>query len=607
MPDPQRTGRRGSSQPSILPRAINTLLIVGAVVAGTIFVVRQSSSAASCYGEVALSVEAAPRVEASVRSAVEEYKKTRPEADSHCVTIRVTTRAPHETARLLSGGWPKDTAGDQPDVWIPDSTSWLELARLAEPARSLLPEKGTTVAMSPVVVAMPRKMAEALGWPDKRLSWKDIQTTDGDVGFWKERGHTDWGPFRVAFANPQASSASADAMLSVVSVAMGIPPTELTKEMLNQNLFVKKAILDLERKSSAIPASDVVLLTELRQADAGGYLPGYVSAALMPESAVFDYNRGIAVTDGKMTLPNVPLVVSYPTDGPVVQDVPFIPLTAASKDPTRAKAIDGFLRALLGETGQAAFTAEGLRTPGGTNPRLTPDAGFSSELRSGAFASAGPETRAAALQTFGYLHRRGNSLAVFDTSGSMEQEVPGSGGKTRLNVVVDAMETAFKLLADDSNLGVWQFATKLDGDADYRELVPIGPMIGTHEGVPRRDAVITAIHAMQPGGRTGLYDTALAAFRALSEAYTPGRPNQVVLLTDGMNDDPGSISLDELIATLEREFNPERPVHLITIAYGDEVDREALQRISAATKAKSYPALDSKSIFQIIIDAVSQQ
>jgi Ca-activated chloride channel family protein len=76
-------------------------------------------------------------------------------------------------------------------------------------------------------------------------------------------------------------------------------------------------------------------------------------------------------------------------------------------------------------------------------------------------------------------------------------------------------------------------------------------------------------------------------------------------LTDGKNDDPGSISLDNLVATLKREFDPKRPVHLITIAYGEQADASALQRISVATEAKSYPARDENSILQVVIDVLT--
>jgi Ca-activated chloride channel family protein len=394
-------------------------------------------------------------------------------------------------------------------------------------------------------------------------------------------------------------------MLSIVSAAVDRPVPQLTREMVGENLLVKKVMLDLERRSAAIPASDEVLLTELRQADSGGRLLDYLSAAPMPESAVFDYDRGMAGADGKVVSPDKPLVAVYPAGGTVVHEVPFVTLTAASSDPARAVAADGFLHALLGETGQSAFTAEGLRTPVGTNPRLTPDAGFSPDLRFNPADVAGPETRGTALTTFGRLQQRGTSLVVFDTSSSMGQAAPGGGGRTRLQVAADAVQEALGLLAADSNLGVWQSASDTDGAADHRELIPLGPMGGDYKGVTRSIAATGAIRSIKLRSNTGLYDTALAAFRALTKAYTPGRPNQVVFLTDGRNDDPGGISPDELAESLKREFDPERPVRLITIAYGTDADAAALRRISDATGAKSYPALDSRSIFQVVIDVLS--
>jgi Ca-activated chloride channel family protein len=571
---------------------------------------RTGAATASCSGEVVLSVEVAPDVEAPVRSAAGEYEKTALEADGRCVTVRVAARAPHETARLLGGGWSDATAGDRPDVWIPDSTSWLELARLAEPARALLPEKGTTVATSPVVVAMPWPMASALGWPDMPLSWRDIVVHDGDADFWGEHGHKQWGPFRVVLANPGDSSSGADAMLSMVSAAVGLPVSGLTRDLLAENLLVKKVIFDVERRSAAVPASDEALLTELHHADADGHLQGYVSAAPMSESALFNYNRAVSASTGKIAAPENTLVATYPAGETVVHQVPFITLSAASGDPARAVAAEGFLHALLGDVGRAAFAAEGLRAPDGTNPNLTPDVGFPPVARPGPADVVGPEARDTALTVFGLLHRRGTSLAVFDTSGSMGQVVPGSGSRTRLDVAGDAAQVAVGLLAPDSNLGVWQTASDTagggDGTADHRELVPIGPMGGDFKGITRSVAVTGVIRSMRvTRGDSALYDTTLAAFRALTEAYTPGRPNQVVLLADGGNDDSSGISLDELVATLEREFDPGRPVHVVTIAYGNEAEAAALRRISAATGAKSYPALDSNSIFQVVIDALA--
>jgi Ca-activated chloride channel family protein len=626
-----RNNKAASNEDSRAPRAVIVFLLTGAVIIGTVLGLRSGDpKKGSCSGGRALTVEAAPAVAPAVRAAAAAYNETEPNADGDCLTVRVSARAPHETVRLLGGGWSEAAAAARPDVWIPDSTGWLETARLAEPARALLPANATPVAASPVVIAMPRKLAKTLKWPDEQLSWKDVLANEGSSAFWRARGAPQAGPFRVVLAHPLASSSSASAMMSMLSVALGKPVESLQAQTLRE-LFAKKVILDLERKSEAVPASDEALLADLRQADADGKLASRFSAAPMSEAAVFDYNRGLAA-DGKPgpssapaspaaspaadkpavkpaaaggpAGPTEPLVAHYPTDGTVLAKVPFVVLTPREGAAPPAAA-DGFLKALLGPAGQAAFADAGWRTPDGKNPKLTAAAGFSPTLRAAPPETADPAATASAVETFRGIHQRGNSIAVIDSSGSMKQEVPGSGGKTRMQTAVEAIESALGLVAKDSNLGLWQFSTKLDGDNDYRKLVPIGPMEARVGGVTRRDALVTALRGIKPEGDTGLYDTALAAFETLSANYVPGRPNQVVLLTDGKNDDPGSSTLDDLVGKLKEKFDPRRPVRVMTIAYGDEADTEALERISAATGAKSYPALDANSIFLVIVDALT--
>lgn len=603
MSDQHHSANKVGAQASRAPRAVIVFLLVGATIVGAILALRVAADSKSCSGALFLTVEATPEVAAAVQSASAEYQKTTPSVDGTCVTIQVRTRAAHETARLLAAGWQDANAGSLPDVWIPDSTLWLDMARLQEPARALLPERARTIATSPVVIAVPRSMATKLGWPNENLSWEDLLTHVGSTTFWRDRGDERHSRFQVVLTDPQASSASLAAMTSIVAARLSKPAEDLTAQRFRDDQSVKEIVLDLERRSAAVPSSYEAMLTYLRQADSAGRLADSVSAAPMSENMVFGYNQGIGA-DGAAVMPNERLVAAYPTDGTIVQSVPFVPV-GSSSDLTRATAGQAFLQALLGETGRTAFTEAGLRTPNGSNERLTTSAGFAPNLRPGPTETLNPETMASAIELFRTIHRRGSTLAVIDTSGSMTEKVAGSGGRTRLDVAVAALQEAFSLTAEDSNLGLWQFSRQLAGDVDYRELVPVGPMKETVNGAPRRDALIARSAELKADGDTGLYDTALAAFRTLTTAYTPGRPNQVVLLTDGKNEDQGSLSLDDLVATLRQEFNPERPVRLITIAYGDQADTEALQRISAVTDAKSYPALDENSISQVILNILT--
>jgi hypothetical protein len=81
----------------------------------------------------------------------------------------------------------------------------------------------------------------------------------------------------------------------------------------------------------------------------------------------------------------------------------------------------------------------------------------------------------------------------------------------------------------------------------------------------------------------------------------------VLILSDGMNDDLGSISLDGLLSTLAAEQDAARPVPVISIAFGPDSDVEALSQISKATGGAAYESRDPRQVGEIFLDAVGQR
>ena len=106
------------------------------------------------------------------------------------------------------------------------------------------------------------------------------------------------------------------------------------------------------------------------------------------------------------------------------------------------------------------------------------------------------------------------------------------------------------------------------------------------------------------GGGTGLYDTTLAAFRQVKEGYDPDFINSVIVFTDGSNEDPDSISLDELLETLRAEQDPTAPVVIVTIGITEDADAAVLQQISAATGGSSYLARNPAEIPNVFVNAL---
>jgi Mg-chelatase subunit ChlD len=107
-----------------------------------------------------------------------------------------------------------------------------------------------------------------------------------------------------------------------------------------------------------------------------------------------------------------------------------------------------------------------------------------------------------------------------------------------------------------------------------------------------------------PDGATGLYDTTLAAYRAATSSYVKGKFNALVVLTDGVNQDPGSVSRGKLISELEKLTDPERPVPLIVIAVGTDADRAEAEQIAAATGGSGQEVSDPAQIHSVTLKAI---
>jgi Mg-chelatase subunit ChlD len=106
------------------------------------------------------------------------------------------------------------------------------------------------------------------------------------------------------------------------------------------------------------------------------------------------------------------------------------------------------------------------------------------------------------------------------------------------------------------------------------------------------------------GGGTGLYDSLLAAYKQMVSTYAPGRVNSVILLTDGRNDDATGVSLEQLLGDISALKDPNKPVVIVTVGMGQDVDTAALSAVSTITGGKTYLARNPQDINQVFIDAL---
>jgi hypothetical protein len=309
--------------------------------------------------------------------------------------------------------------------------------------------------------------------------------------------------------------------------------------------------------------------------------------------------------------PQVRLAALYLDPTPPALDYPFAVMPEV--DLTKAAAATGLREALEQPAFKNELAAVGLRAPDGTV-----GAGFAAPVGAPqappAAPAGGTEGTAAAGLDAGALNRAlgswaaitlpGRALAVFDVSGSMLTKVPTAGGLTRAEVTRRAAAQGLALFDDKWAVGTWIFSTELEGKQPWREIEPITPLTSG------RAALANSIGQIKPkvGGQTGLYDTALAAYRTVQDSWQAGRVNSVLLFTDGANKNPDGISRSTLVAELKKAADPQRPVRMVIIGIGNEVDRAELEAIAKATSAGGvFVAPDPAKIADIFLEAISSR
>jgi Ca-activated chloride channel family protein len=608
--------QRRRRHPTALLAAACILLVLALGVGGFVAFFNQPARSLACRsGSLPLQVVVAPDQAAVVTQAAAEYERRRPAVDDRCVVVQVRGTESAEAAAALSTGWDESSQGPRPDVWVPASSIWALQVALRQQATKqpvLIPFEQPKVATTPMVMAMPKPMAEALGWPRSALSWKKMLGAVTNPEAWKAFGHPEWGAFKLGKTDPNLSTPGLEALIGAVFAATGHTGELSVETLKKQEDQLRQVILGLERAPGQDADTPATLLANLQQADRAGQTLSFVSAVPLDEKSVWDYNRGNAggfEDGGEREKPKVPLVAVYPTEGTLEADHPWVVLRAPWVDDAKRRAAAGFLDHLRSEPVQTRFQQAGFRSSNGRpGPQLSQANGLLPDQPARVLAPPAPKVVAAALESWNDARKRSNVLAVYDVSGSMKEEVPGTGGRTKMDVVKAAAGQALGLFAPETNLGTWVFSSNLSGSRDWAESVPIGP---TNARLPngkiRRQVLAEALARLQAtDGDTGLYDTTLAAFRAVKRSYAPDRINIVVLLTDGINDDPtGGISRAELLRRLKAEQG-DKPVQIITVAYGANADVESLRLISKTTGGLAYVSRDPKDILRVFTDVISK-
>ncbi len=572
---------------------------------------------------VKLRVAASVDLSASLAEAAGDYGARR--VGGSCVAVEVSGLNSGTGMRALARGW-RESDGHQPDVWSPAGSAWLALARAraSGDAKKLLPETAQPIVTSPLTIAMPKPMAEALGWPEFTLGWSKLAEWAADPAtFWAKLGRKQWGVFKLGKTNPLYSTSGLNATIGAYYAKTNTSAELTTRDIDSaKNRDFVRAI-----EKSVVHYGDTTLtfLANLRAADDRGGADEalkYISAVTVEEDAVVAYNEGypcgaFSKERGckKRSRPRTPLVCFYPTDSNPTSDHPYVQLGGIGKD--KEAVSEDFLAYLHSPSVYRKYFAPyGFRThdgSAGSAPLIDRRDGALPDRRIAGYTAPDGKVLARLQEVWPGLRRRANVLVLIDTSKSMDDQVPGMGA-TKMELLRAAEPALFNGFADTDRVGLWKFsnAASLDGRHHYVPLVDIGPMgekLADHHGVTRRRELADEVDGLVPNGATGLYGTVEAAVDTMRRKYDPGAINAIVLLTDGRNEGvPSRPSLQDVLA---RIGTPDKRIRVFTVAYGSAADQQdangktVLEEISAATGARAYSAKRPEIISDVLTSVIS--
>ena len=533
-----------------------------------------------------------------------------------CVAVSVRSKASGAATTALAGGWDPASDGPRPVIWSPASSAWgqildqrLEVA--GKPA--MASDSASPFMVTPLVIAMPEPMAKALGWPDTPIGWKDVLALARTPGGWADKGHPEWGAFKLGKTNPNYSTSGLHALIAQNYAAAGKTAGLSSEDLANP--AVQQFGTDIE--SAVVHYGDITMtfLNNWFRADRRGTALNYASAVAVEEKSVIDYNAGnpdgVLDQGEQPRKPRIPLVAIYPSEGTLYSDSPMYVLKADWVSADQAKAAAEFQRFVQEPDNQKKVLQYGFR-PG--NPQvpvgtpITKANGVDPDQPQTLLDVPSGAVMDQMLQRWAQQRKGARVMLVLDVSGSMGDpaDPKDPAGPTKLDLAKQAVAAGLDTFKPEDQVGVRIFTSGLPGTpGTYQDLAPVAP-IG-----PVRERLRNQVDGLTPQNGTPLYDVTRDSYTTMLAGYDPSLINAVIVLTDGMNDDgtpeDDRSQLQSLIATVKENSDGEnaKPVRIFTIAYGSATNPSELRQIAEASNATVYQATDATTIDDVFAAVVS--
>lgn len=541
--------------------------IVVALIAVAAIAVPVGMNVLGCGDTRYLRVSTTQSVAPVLREAATEFNSDEPRYGDVCVYAQVDEIAPHRIMDALSGNQLGESS-ITPHVWIPESSAWVELARVSAGGAHGIETDPPSLASSPVVLAAPPGTE---GMPDQdEADWTMLLPGERD-------------PDRpVVMVDPNRG-------------ADGMTVMHAIREHLGTGDDADTAMTDFVREVQMDSAfGELDLTTVFTGSTASQDRQDPVIA--VPEQAVVSYNLRRADSAPELR-------AHYVEDGTVGLDYPYVTVTEESA--LRSAAAD--LYQVVGTDAYRGQLRElGFRDPNG-------EASSVLAAQPGIEAAAPPtheeltgDALLASVTDWNRLSMPSRTLVLADASQNMSEDL--NGGPARIEVAKQAALLGLSLFPDETDMGLWLMSDRY-GESGREEAAEMHPLGQADDGdVTRRQEMSAVAEDLETqGGDSRLYDNILAAYDEVQDDFHEDKINSVILLTAGQDEGSSEISHDELVAALQDRFDPERPVTMFIIGFGDQAEEQELAQIARATSGSSFVTEDPAEIGDFFLSSISRR
>ena len=451
----------------------------------------------------------------------------------------------------------------QPTVWSPASSIYIPVANAEwkkTHADDLVTGNPKDLVLSPVVIAMWRPMAQALGWPDKALGWADIANLATSADGWSAYGHPEWGQFKFGHTHPAYSNSGIVSIIAETYAGLG-KQRGLTDADL-QSPQVKDFMTQVE--SSIIHYGTSTGFFGDRMFQNG---PSYLSAAVLYENLIVAQET--KRLSGQSS--QIPVVAIYPKEGTFWSNHPYVILNASWVTAEQKDAAGVFESFLLDKPQQLKALELGFRPADPAIPLAAP-----LDTQHGADPKQ-PQTileipSASVIEGIQNLWTQTKKpvdlVVVMDISGSMQGD--------KITTARSSLMKFVQKLDDRDRLRIDLFSS------DINTLTPL-----TELG-SKRQKVLDSVSGIFEQGNTRLYDATLQAYQDLQKDGDPKHIRAIVVLTDGQ-DTQSSSTLDDVVSAINAaQGEGGNSIKVFTIAFGSDADKDVLTQIATPSGGKEY-------------------